>query len=160
MNPEDIRRLKMHRTKNPALDHGLWWAIEQHAREQSRSEGSMREPAGPQNLRGTKDPVPAEDAEADLLLDLALAHLHDQHLSLQEVGMISSAMRGVLDDGQPRQVGPVGRRRRVYRFHCHDKALSIRVGEGRIVLPPDRAARLAGARGESNRRRPAGSVAA
>ena len=150
----------MHRTNNPALDHGLWWAIEQRVRGQSRSEGAMREPAGSRKLRKTADPVLTEDAEADLLLELALRHLHDQHLSLQETGMISSAIREVLEDGQPRQIGPVGRRRRFYHLDRRDSALSLRAGEGRILLAPDRADRLAQALGESNRRRPAGSVAA
>jgi len=150
----------MHRTKNPPLDHGLWWAIQQRAREQSRSEGAMRAPAGSQNLGETEKPVPTEDAEADLLLELALRHLHDQYLSFQEAGMIASAIREVLDHGRPRQIGPVGRRRRFYHFDRRDSAFSLRAGEGRILLPPDRAARLAQALGESNRRRPPGSVAA
>lgn len=150
----------MHRTNNPAPDHGLWWAIELRARELSRPKGVVREPAGSPDFGETADGVLEEDAEPDLLLELALRHFHDQCLDLEETGMISRAMREVLEDGQLREVGPVGRGRRNYRFHCRDKALSIRVGEGRILLPPDKAALLAGALAESNRRNRAGSVAA
>jgi hypothetical protein len=120
----------------------------------------MRAPAGSQDLGETEGPVLTEDAEADMLLELALRHFDDQHFSFQEAGMIASAIREVLDQGQPRQIGPVGRRRRWYRVDRRDSAVSLRAGEGRISFPPDRAARLAQALGEFNRRRPAGSVAA
>ena len=150
----------MHRTINPPLDHGLWWAIQQRAREDSRSERVMRAPAGSQNLGETEEPVLTEDAEADMLLELALRHLDDQHFSSQEAGMIASAIREVLEQGQPRRIGPVGRRRRCYHVDRRDSAVSLRAGEGRILLPPDRAARLAEALGEFIRRNTAGSVAA
>jgi hypothetical protein len=74
--------------------------------------------------------------------------------------MVASAIREVLEQGQPRQIGPVGRRRRWYHVDRRDSAVNLRAGEGRILLPPDRAARLAEALCEFNRRRPAGSVAA
>jgi hypothetical protein len=150
----------MDRTTNPALDHGLWWAIELRARELRGSEGVDRESAGSRNPGETADAVWEEDADPDLLLELALRHFRDQSLDVKETVNIARAMRKVLEDGQPRQVGPVGRGRRVYCFDCREEAFSIRAGQGRILLPPDTASYLAGALAEPNRHNPAGSVAA
>ena len=90
-----------------------------------------------------------EQALTDAELELALRHFDDQRLDPEEAGSLSSAILYVIYRGGTRGVGPVGRRRRHYVVSRQTDGISLRAGEGRILLPLTCARRLAGRIGKS-----------
>lgn len=87
----------------------------------------------------TEDPP----GDHEILLDLALQHFRDQQLTPSEQQAVAAALYRALETGEAARVGPVGRRRCLYRVQRRAKRLVIRVGQGALGLPLAPAARLA-----------------
>ena len=84
-------------------------------------------------------------------MELATRHFDDQHLDPGESKRLAAALLHVVNNGGTFAVGPVGRRRRRYEICRQLNGISIRSGEGRILLPPTGAVRLAGLINRSHR---------
>ena len=84
-----------------------------------------------------------EQTLTDAELELAVRHFDDQHLDPEEAESLSSAILQVIYHGGTRAVSPVGRRQRHYAICRETDGISLRAGEGRILLAPTSARQLA-----------------
>lgn len=77
-------------------------------------------------------------------LELAARHFEDQRFDPAEAERLSAAILGVVRHGGTRVEGPMGRCNRRYQLCRQTDGLSVRAGEGRILLSLTSAVRLAG----------------
>ena len=130
--------------KNPDIGQAHLWAVARKEELQRFRAHHVAAAPRSRSLRG-RGFVPGPGTRtAGVELELAARHFDDQHLDPAEAERLSAAILGVVNHGGTCVVGPMGRRNQRYRLCRQTDGLSVRAGEGRMLLSLTSAVRLAG----------------
>ena len=125
------------------INQARLWAV-------ARKEGLQRlrpgqgAPPRSNSLRGRTSAPAVGKHTSGVELELAARHFEDQCLDPAEAERLSEAILDTVNHGNMRTIGPVGRRNRQYQLCRQTDGLSVKAGEGRILLSLTGAVRLAG----------------